>query len=407
MLQRYKKILVALFNQVKELQSSPVRNRLLALEIQEQLLICIGNTERIIRKTRTQIKLLKNSLSKRNNNKESSRSIKEKIKKESEKINRQKLLAWILRSIGDSIAFIYGDRWDLKNYFQKHDAGFITGKKGTRLERAILRQAYVSGATVVMNDLTNTLRHGDIALFRPDLWPDGDSPCLLFELKSGRGGNKERLERQKNAIKEIFSYLTTDVKETAEGNWVRVSAKEKPKHHFAALEKLGNSLVVGGWLFEEVEPGLYYLIIHTQFNQNISELLSSLFIDVKTLFALSVYALKEQTFGYYPFPLCFNNPDLLYKFYNGEFVMFVFVDIDKVNKFLQPQKIGLALSNMPGRSLKIISGDKSDSNLEDLASFVGDHMVGRLAGEFLRLDWIIENVIAQPTERLAHVQAIK
>jgi hypothetical protein len=67
----------------------------------------------------------------------------------------------VLRSIGDAIAFIYGNRWDIKQMVMKEESGFITGKRGTRLERKILRKAFEIGATVVMNDLTHTLRHGD------------------------------------------------------------------------------------------------------------------------------------------------------------------------------------------------------------------------------------------------------
>ena len=77
----------------------------------------------------------------------------------------------------------------------KQDAGFISGKVGLKLERNILKTSFKLGATVVMNDLTNTMRHGDFSLFRPDLWPEGGSPALFIETKSGNGGNKKRANR--------------------------------------------------------------------------------------------------------------------------------------------------------------------------------------------------------------------
>jgi hypothetical protein len=145
----------------------------------------------------------------------------------------------VLRSIGGSIVFIYGDRWDLKQMMQKEDSGFFTGKRGTRLERGILRKAFEIGATVVLNDLTHTLRHGDVAVFRPDLWPEGGSPFLLIEAKSGRGGDDGRTARQTAPAKESFSYLSTDRK------------AEDHRHKLAGWSTLyarrGNSGAEGYW----------------------------------------------------------------------------------------------------------------------------------------------------------------
>ena len=92
----------------------------------------------------------------------------------------------------------------------KQDAGFITRRRGTRLERAILRRAFAVGATVVMNDLTHTLRHGEITVFRPDLWPHGESPFLLIEAKTGVEEIKGRTARQKAAMNQMSQYLSDE-----------------------------------------------------------------------------------------------------------------------------------------------------------------------------------------------------
>jgi hypothetical protein len=47
------------------------------------------------------------------------------------------MLILALRAVGDAVAFIYGDRHELKELLQGEHAGFITGKQGARLERAI------------------------------------------------------------------------------------------------------------------------------------------------------------------------------------------------------------------------------------------------------------------------------
>jgi hypothetical protein len=59
---------------------------------------------------------------------------------------------------------------------------------------------------------------------------------------------------------------------------------------------------------------------------------------------VSVNDMKEQTLAYYPFPLCIHNPDALFRFCNGEFVMFVVVDLERVNEVLIPNSIRVTLS---------------------------------------------------------------
>ena len=173
----------------------------MALEIQEELLQRIGLAERRIRNTRSVNVQIKRGLSNRENTRAASDNLKFLHERGTNYVETQKTLIMTLRSIGDAIAFIYGDRYDLKQLASGQDAGFITGKRGTRLERAALRMAFEWGATVVMNDLTNNLLHGDLTIFRPDLWPAGGSPFMLIEAKSGRGGNRQRAERQRQTAK--------------------------------------------------------------------------------------------------------------------------------------------------------------------------------------------------------------
>jgi hypothetical protein len=199
MMNRRKKGLLTLFQLVHELEADRIGKRFLALEIQEEVLARIGRAEQGIRKARTEGNDIKRRLSQRGNTRDVSRTLRETYERALKYISIQKRLILTLRSIGDSVAFIYGDRHELKQLADGGDPGFITGKRGTRLERAILRAAFGWGATVVMNDLTNNLRHGDITTFRPDLWPDGNSPIMLIEAKSGRGGNKKRAERQQKS----------------------------------------------------------------------------------------------------------------------------------------------------------------------------------------------------------------
>jgi len=75
-LSRYKNGLIALFERVHRLQADPTGKRLLALEIQEELLLRIGRAKRVIRCTRNEIDALKCRLAQRGNDRETSRRIK-------------------------------------------------------------------------------------------------------------------------------------------------------------------------------------------------------------------------------------------------------------------------------------------------------------------------------------------
>src|ERR1039458_1805359 len=247
--------------------------------------------------------------------------------------------------------------------------------------------------TVVLNDLTHTLRHGDIAVFRPDLWPDGGSPCLLIEAKSGRGGDAARASRQMTTTKQMIDYLSTDKRETENGLWRRISAPQVPQYHFADATRLMCNLPHAGWLVEEVEPGLHYALIDCAYNGMSYDTIFGEVFSRGKLFMMSVNDMKNQTLGYYPFPLSIEDPEAIFRFYNGEFVTFVIVDLEQVNVRLAKYSMEVTLSGndqFPWRGSPIGVAEPKDEDI----FYVGYHSIGRLAAEFLRLDWWLENMVA-------------
>jgi hypothetical protein len=394
-LARYKTILIALFKKLHELQSDPLGNRLMALEIQEELLRRIGRAEYLIKQARITVRQINVKLSRRDNTRAQSKNLQYLRDLAAENMERQKTIISVLKSVGDAIAFIYGDRFDLKQLALKESSGFISGKSGTRLERAILRKAFEMGGTVVMNDLTHTLRHGDITLFRPDLWPEGGSPFLLIEAKSGRGGNKARFERQKSAMEAISQYLKTDIRSTESGTFHRVSVNTSPEYHFDKITELAIRLPYGGNLVEEIEPGLYYIIIDCACDDRYKDALNTTFKEGMLPYVMSVNEMKKTHLGYYPFPLSIRDPEALFRFFNGEFVIFICVDINQVNKLLVPHGIRIEVTRYDQTPWKVYS--LNEDNLPQVdESYIGFHPIGRLGAEFIRLDWLLKNVIAGP-----------
>ncbi len=319
-------------------------------------------------------------------------------------ISAQKSLLTTLRSIGDAVAFIYGDKHELKQLARGEDAGFITGKEGTRLERAILRASFKWGATVVMNDLTNNLRRGDFTVFRPDLWPNGDSPIMLIEAKSGRGGNRQRAERQQQAAKEIMSYIHTDQRETEEVRSFRIAVKERSRHHFEAITRLIRNLPARGWNAAEIEPGLYYSVVSCKAPSDvIAQAFEFLKGTARQWLVINVNDFKSFALGYYPFPLCILDAGCLFRFYNGELVINILVDISHVSQVVAAKSIGIELTD---NAWKIIPLEPNESWGE---RYVTPRAVGQLAGEFLSLRWFIDHMLlgqmAEAMSRLFQEQA--
>jgi hypothetical protein len=87
------------------------------------------------------------------------------------RIEKVRQCAYVWRCFGDAIAFLYMDKFALKQCFYnvengnpKQDAGFIADKSGLPNEIALLEFALQQHVPALLVDLTNTIRHGDICL---------------------------------------------------------------------------------------------------------------------------------------------------------------------------------------------------------------------------------------------------
>lgn len=394
MLDKYKSIIIPLLEKLNELEKDRLGNRLYALDIQLVLLKKIITAEKFMRRLRSYLKDTKRQLGSKGNSKAKAIELKDRFKEISDLIEQQTFLIWVYRNIGDCIAFIYGERWDLKQYVFKEVAGSISGKVGLKLEVGILIKAYEAGGTVLMNDLTNTMRHADITIFRPDLWPDGGSPCYFIEAKSGNGGNKERAERQVKKIKEITSYLFDDKKEVEGGTYVRISPDEEALYHCEFITAMAHDLTPGSWLVRSPEPGLNYMMVDSDCPvEDLDKALPIAMSAGSKSMLISVNEGKQEDLAYYPYPLSFKDPETTFRFYNGTIVIYAIVDMQYVNERLKAFELfvdNTGPDEMPWE-VKFI-GD--DDTFKDMKSFVGFYPIGRLGAEFISLEWLIRNCIA-------------
>lgn len=391
-MKRYKKALISLYARVHELAEDRVQKGHLVFEVQEELLLRIVQAETRIRKARSLAQHLKRILANRENTRAISDEIRKKHQAALDASETQKTLIRTLRTIGDSIAFIYGDRHELKQLVRNGDPGFISGKKGTRLERRIFRAAADWGATIVMNDLTNTLRHADFTLFRPDLWPEGGSLFFLAEAKSGKGGNKKRAERQLKAAEAIHKYIKTDKAEDESGSRVRIAVRDEISHHGQVMTRLAQKLPRQGVIVEEVEPGLHYLLIDGAFDtRDLYNVLSPFNSQGKMMALLSVNDQKKVDEGYYPFPLLIRDPEVLFRFYNGEFVANVVVDVSYINDCIRSHDIAIEFS---ADTWKIVSLTHGADDWGE--RYLSNRAIHLLAAEFISLQWFIDNILTGP-----------
>lgn len=391
-MQRYRKALRSLFARVQELAERRIENGHLVFEIQEELLRRIVRAESRIRKARSAAQQLKIMLSNPENTRAISDEIRWKHAAAIHAVETQKTLIRTLRTIGDSIAFIYGDRHELKQLVRNGDPGFISGKKGTRLERKILRVSASLGVTIVMNDLTNTLRHADFTIFRPDLWPEGGSPFYLGEAKSGKGGNKRRAERQLKAAQAICDYIHTDIDEQELGSRMRVAVRDNISDHGQLVTQLAQKLLRQGVIVEEVEPGLTYVLIDGAVDtRELHKIFSPLNNKGKMMALLSVNDQKNVDQGYYPFPLLIRDPDVLFRFFSGEFVAYVVVDVCFINDCIRSHGIAIEFA---AENWKIVSLTRGADDWGEW--YLSNRAIHLLAAEFISLRWFIDNILTGP-----------
>lgn len=138
---------------LKRLQQRPIRDGKLGMVIQENLIVLISRAEWRIRQKKESIRATRELMSVSRLSKDEATASKIKINRLQVLLDQDKMTIGLCRDIGDSIAFIYIDRWDIKPLFMKETAGNITGKKGSRLERSIFRRIYKEGYRCLLNDL--------------------------------------------------------------------------------------------------------------------------------------------------------------------------------------------------------------------------------------------------------------
>jgi len=256
MIQYYKKTLIDLFRTLHCINHQPFKGRCECLAIQEQLIRKLCYIENRIRSQKSCLKELKAFFASkpvRPIKKDEAKRIKKKIHQTQIIIKEYQLLIKTFRAVGDGLAFTYLDKYDIKPMAFKQSPGFISGKKGLRFERKILRLLFKQGEIAIMNDLTNCLHYADMTVVTHGV------PKLIEAKKSY--SDSPRVRRQLKDSRDMQQYLFNDVTTELFGPNMKVERSEsqaEEKDNIERLNMLINKTLSKGEVFEKVEDGLYY-----------------------------------------------------------------------------------------------------------------------------------------------------
>jgi hypothetical protein len=372
-------VFIGLMGLLRKIAESPFEHRAECLELQNALFNHIVAAERRIGVHRKNIRETKSRITKALG-KIVAKQLQNNVERWQSRVEDHQQTLHILRCIGDGLAFLHLDKWDIKPMAFKEAPGFISGKSGTSLERGILQQVFDGGGVAIQNDLTNCLRYGDITIPHEGFFK-------IVEAKSGQIA-RARDERQLKSLVKITEYLIQDKADGVYGipDTVHRQAVEGSEiSRRDAMNDLIKRSYAEGSVSDKVEDGLYYLVA---VDSNFSEL-EALTAQVKSALAWTVNDLKFKNVGYYPFTLSIEDPIHLYDFYTGGFMLAVVVDLAVVRSRFAAAgwRMTYIVNDADPWMMKLEADEQSEEKPNEIR--VSRHFWHRLAAEFVGLDWLI------------------
>lgn len=289
-----------------------------------------------------------------------------------------------LRVIGDSIAFSYFSKYHLKPLCWKQSAGFIGGKKGLEKELEIFKSHFEAGGFAILNDITNSLRFGDITI-------DKNGKPDLLEIKTSSFIDK-RVIKQRHDIQDKLNTINDDYIENFQGSnltFKRVHSEKTEINYVDLLENMIEESLLINESFKEVEEGLTYIVLHNLNPKNeleYTQKITKVFKNFNDPYAYCLNFLKSPTGNYTPFPLIIKNPIALQEFYYGNLLITIVVDINVLKRKLN--SLGYNLKSRDDEGLRI----SFEFNGNDIELLVSSYHFFRLGRELLSLDWFISSI---------------
>lgn len=391
---RHKKSLLECFMLLQRIKAAPHQNHVSVKDLQMLILKRIIACETAVRKLSAERHRLKASMRNKDKRltKEEAIKVKNRIKRIDDNTEKYHKLIWIYREVGDGIAHCFIDAFTLKPLSFKESPGFISGKKGTRFERKVLRSYDPTLPVVfIMNDLTNCLLYTDFTIVGKDYPPN------FLELKSGKKNKRtERDIRQNAEANKMAQYLATDKTDKLygrEGEFTRESMHADMLKNTRELNRLIKESREKGYAFSKPESGLIYLVMHDAKIEHLNEVMESV-TDPHDFAFVNQY--KYKNVGYYPFTLIIDHPEELFEFYNGNCQIIVMMNHGQLKRDVEAA--GLEIHELTESEVET-SGPYASRLVFSLKDEHGavisysDHFFGRVVAEFANYEWFKNELI--------------
>jgi hypothetical protein len=387
--------LIDLFVRLQTLHANP-EDVSSAWALQEALIERIARAEVAMRAAKARAKAaraVRGARSSEPRNRKTARSMKRRVEIAERLIEHYRERLFVLRAVGDGIAFTYMTRWDIKPLSFKESSGFLTGKEGARHERGLWRELLRRGYVAILNDLTNSLRHGDITV-------PVDGLPLLIEVKRGEAANVRRV-RQAEQLHTIGKYLSTDVTDTLyglTGRFLRSESQSREVTHTDRLNEMIAELSESPTVTGEVEPGLYYVAVGPQAAEEERD--AAIIAALRRCNAMPGVGLanffKFAERGYYPFTLSIRDPYALYSFYQGQILIWVVIDGAVLRSLFERDGFSVEFDFDSETPITLTHPDWAGLEVPHMK--VGEHIFQRIVAEFLSLRWFVENSVHMARE---------
>lgn len=230
------------------------------LKLQQYLVHRIRSRERVILRAHKVEAKLRSLLRKGRLERAESKRVKRMLEDCTIFINQARRWIFLWKCFGDGAACVYQSPYNLKlllydqDYNVKQEAGFVTGKEGFGLEWEILKGCIQKGHPVVLSDLTNMIRVGDVCSLA------GEDP-LPLEVKSSKTSGA-RAARQQQLLQELTAFYQNDGAEKFKGFH---NVERLPMAGGGDYRRLMNDCIrqalVDGYSIVSPEPGLHYVAV--------------------------------------------------------------------------------------------------------------------------------------------------
>ncbi len=317
---------------ISDLKKEP-GNYYLLLEFHKFLIRKIVKEEKRIhrlKKARARLKKIKGS---GRLNKVESKGIKEILKKIDSRLSARKELIVTWRFFGDGIANIYVPNSNLKvlyyddDYNVKEDAGFISGKEGFRQEWKVFKMGLRCNIPVVLCDITNVIRHGDVCAL-------GMSDPVPIEVKRKMQKKpRARVSRQLVELHKLSEFYRNDYAPSFKNGLdaYRVENKGEEITFYEDINFLIKQSLIDGYASKEVERGLVYFCVRTDLPKKQLENAMENCIGIDIGESTLIHSLTpEESWGTaYPFTLSLEK-EALVAFLQNDVLIYILTDLQEV-----------------------------------------------------------------------------